>query len=85
MPRSLNVRKLRVSEIRQFHELLDQELSTRQRDVLKFFLLYAAGMEAVAIARAVSSHVNIIYSDLQAFERYGVEFIRQQLYGGAHY
>jgi len=40
-------------------------------------------MEAVAIAQAVSSHVNTIYSDLQAFEHYGVECIRQRFYGGA--
>ncbi len=40
-------------------------------------------MEALTIAQALGSHVNTIYSDLQAFERYGVECIRQQLYGGA--
>jgi transposase len=40
-------------------------------------------MEALTIAQALDSHVNTIYSDLQAFEHYGVECIRQRLYGGA--
>ncbi len=83
MPRSLKIRKLRISEIRQLYELLEQDLSTRQRRRAEALLLYSAGMEAVAIAQALGSHVNTIYSDLQAFERDGIECIRQRLYGGA--
>jgi transposase len=83
MPRSLKIRKLHISEIRQLHELLEQDFSTRQRRRGEVLLLYSAGMEALTIAQALGSHVNTIYSDLQAFERDGVECIRQRLYGGA--
>ena len=83
MPRSLKIRKLHISEIRQLHELLEQDFSTRQRRRAEVLLLYSAGMEALTIAQALGSHVNTIYSDLQAFERSGVECIRQRLYGGA--
>ena len=42
-------------------------------------------MEALTIAQALGSDVNTIYSDLQAFECYGIECIRQRLCAGAHY
>lgn len=83
MSRSIKIRKLRISEIRQLHELLEQDLSARQRRRAEVLLLYSAGMEALTIAQALGSHVNTVYSDLQAFERYGVACIRQRLYGGA--
>jgi predicted ArsR family transcriptional regulator len=69
MPRSLKIRKLHISEIRQLHELLEQDFSTRQRRRVEVLLLCSAGMEALTIAQALGSHVNTIYSDLQTFER----------------
>lgn len=83
MPRSLNVRQLRASEIRQLHEILESELSARQRRRAEVLLLSAAGLEAGTIARTLDRHVNTIYADLRAFERAGVACVYQPLQGGA--
>lgn len=83
MPRSLKVRKPRPSEIRQLHEALEQELTARQRRRAEVLAMSAAGLEAADIARALDIHVNTVYSDLQAFDRYGLGCLHQRLYGGA--
>ena len=46
-------------------------------------VFYAAGLEGVDIARALDIHVNTVYSDVRAFERYGVDCIHHRLRGGA--
>jgi transposase len=45
--------------------------------------MYAAGLEAADIARALALHVNTLYSDLQGFDRDGLDWIHQRLPGGA--
>ena len=83
MPRSLRVRQWRASEIRQLHEVLESELSARQRRRAEVLLLHAAGVEASTIARMLDSHVNTVYADLRAFEREGLACVAQPLRGGA--
>jgi transposase len=79
----VKVRKPRAAEIRQLHAAQEHDLTARQRRRAEVLMLYAAGMEAATIAQALDSHVNTIYSDLRAFERDGVDCIRQRLRGGA--
>jgi transposase len=83
MPRSLTTRKPRTGEVRQLHSLLEDELTARQRRRAEAIVLHAAGLEAAEIARALEVHVNTVYSDLQAFEPFGVASVRQRLRGGA--
>ena len=83
MPRSLKTRKLRTVEVRQLHSMLEDELTARQRRRAEAIVLHAAGLEAAEIARALEVHVNTVYSDLRAFERFGVASVRQRLRGGA--
>ena len=83
MSRFLTVRKPRRAEIDQLHAALEEDLTARQRRRAEVLVLYAAGLEALDIARALDIHVNTVYSDVRAFERQGVECIRDRLRGGA--
>ena len=83
MPRSLTVRKPRPAEVRQLHDILEQELNARQRRRAEVLVLYAAGLQAADIASALAIHVNTVYADLRRFERDGLDCIHQRLYGGA--
>ena len=83
MPRPLTVRKPRRAEIHYLNTVLEQELTARQRRRAEVLVLYSAGMEGVDIARALDIHINTVYSDVRAFERYGVDCIHHRLRGGA--
>lgn len=83
MPRSLTVRKPRPSEIRQLHDVLEGELTARQRRRAEVLVMYAAGLEATDIAHALDIHVNTVYSDLRNFDRCGLDCLHQRLHGGA--
>ena len=83
MLRLLTLRKRRAADIRQLHEALENDLSPRQRRRAEVLLLYAAGVDAVTIARLMDIHINTVYADRRAFERQGVNCVYQRLRGGA--
>ena len=83
MSRSLTGRKPSRSEIHQLFAALEQELTARQRRRAEVLVLYAAGMEAAAIAYALSCHVNTVYADVRAFHRWGLACLHHHLHGGA--
>jgi len=83
MPRSLTVRKPRRAEIDYLNTVLEQELTAGQRRRAEVLVLYAAGLEGTDIAQALDIHVNTVYSDIKAFERYGLDCVHQRLRGGA--
>ena len=83
MPRPLTVRKPSRTEIDYLNTVLEEELTARQRRRTEVLVLYAAGLEGVDIARALDIHMNTVYSDVRAFERYGVDCIHHRLRGGA--
>ncbi len=71
MSRSVQVRLPKPAEIRQLRALEEGASSPRQWRRAAALLLYATGMEAVEIARALAVHPNTIYTDLHAFDRQG--------------
>ena len=83
MPRPLTVRKPRRAEIDYLNTVLEQELTARQRRRAEVLVLHAAGLEGTDIARALDIHVNTVYADLKAFERYGLDCVHRRLRGGA--
>lgn len=83
MSRSLRGRKPSPAEIRQLFAAFEQELTARQRRRAEVLVLYAAGMEAAAIAHALACHVNTVYADVQAFDRCGLACLAHPLQGGA--
>lgn len=83
MPRPLTVRKPHRTEIDYLNTVLEQKLTTRQRRRAEVLVLYAADLEGTDIARALDSHVNTVYSDVKAFERYGLDCVHHRLRGGA--
>ena len=83
MPRPLTVRKPRRSEIDYLNTMLEQEITAGQRRRAEVLVLYAAGLEGTDIARALAIHVNIVYADLRAFERDGLDGVHHRLRGGA--
>ncbi len=83
MPRPLTVRKPHRAEIDYLNTVLEQKLTTRQRRRAEVLVLYAAGLEGTDIAWALDSHVNTVYSDVKAFERYGLDCVHHRLRGGA--
>jgi transposase len=83
MPRSLSIRKPKTPEIRQLHQLLTGALNGCQRRRVEAILLYAVGLEAVAIAAALKVHPNTIYADLHAFGQHGVNAVHQLCAPGA--
>ena len=72
MPRALLVRRPTRREVRRLHDLLADELPPRQRRRAEAVLLYAAGLEAAAIAAALGAHANTIYADIHAFGSTGL-------------
>ena len=83
MPRSLKMRKPRTVEVRQLHLALEDDLTARQRRRAEAIVLHTAGLGAAEIARALEVHVNTVYSDLWAFDHFGIASVRQRLRGGA--
>jgi transposase len=83
MPRPLTVRKPRRSEIDYLNTVLEEEITAGQRRRAEVLVLYAAGLEGNDIARALNIHVNTVYADLRAFERYGLDCVHHRSYGGA--
>jgi hypothetical protein len=83
MPPPLTVRKSGRTEIDYLNTMLEEELTARQRRRTEVLVLYAAGLEGVDIALALDIHMNTVYSDVRAFERYGVDCIHHRLRGGA--
>jgi transposase len=83
MSRSLTIRKPRAAEIHQLHNLLEGQLKAWQRRRAETILLYTTGMTAVEIAQVVEVHPNTIYSDLRAFDRYGLPCVQQARSKGA--
>lgn len=83
MSRSLTGRKPSAAEIPQLFAALEQDHTARQRRRAEVLVLYAAGMEAAAIAQAIGCHVNTVYADVQAFDRCGLACLQHPLQGGA--
>jgi transposase len=83
MSRSLSVRKPRFSERRQLHRLLEQPLQAWQRRRAETLLLHLAGVSARDIARILEVHPHTTYADLGAFQRQGLDSIRQPRRQGA--
>jgi transposase len=83
MSRSLTIRKPRAAEIRQLHNLFEGQLKAWRHRRAEAILLYTMGMTAVEIAQVVEVHPNTIYSDLRAFNRYGLTCVQQARSKGA--
>lgn len=83
MPRSLKIRKPTPAEVRQLQTMLESESTPRQLRRAEALVLYAAGLEANEIARALDVHINTVYSDLRAFDLRGVACVRERMQGGA--
>lgn len=81
MPRSLKVRRPRAADIRRLQATLEDWPQPTQRRRAEVVLLYAAGLEATAIAQALAAHPNTIRADLHAFDRDGFRAV--QALGGA--
>src|SRR5437773_2780413 len=77
MSRSLIIRKPRTTELCQIHRLLEDKLQSWQRRRAEALVLYAAGLDARAIAHLLGVHRNTIYTDLHAFEQRGLATLRQ--------
>ena len=83
MSRSLKIRKPRATEVQQLQVVIEDEVSARQRRRAEAIVLYAAGVQAVEIAKALGVHIKTVYADLQAFGVLGVACVRERLRGGA--
>jgi len=83
MSRSSTVRKPRSLELRQLHHLLEGSLHDWQRRRAETLLLHAAGVAAHDIARLLEVHPHTTYADLWAFQRHGLDSIRQSRRQGA--
>jgi transposase len=84
MGRALKTRKPRATEVRRLLAAVEEEaLRPRQKRRAEALLLYADGMSAVDMARALGVNVNTVYTDLQAFDRDGIACIRRRISGGA--
>jgi transposase len=79
----LKIRKPSPAEVRQLQTVLESESTSRQLRRAEVVVLYAAGLDAVEIARALDVHINTVYSDLRAFNTLGVACARQRMRGGA--
>jgi len=75
--RSLNIRKPTATQLRIVHRLLQEPLRPWQRRRAETLVLFAAGHHATDIARLLEVHVNTTYADLHAFQRDGVQSLRQ--------
>src|SRR3954454_24321960 len=83
MSRSLTIRKPRAAEIHQLHNFLEGQLKAWQRRRAETILLYTTGMTAVEIAQAVQVHPKKIYSDLRAYDQYGLAHVQRARSKGA--
>lgn len=84
MGRALKTRKPGASDVRRLLAAVeDEDLRPRQKRRAEALLLYADGMCAVDIARALGVNVNTVYADLQAFARDGIACIHHRMGGGA--
>jgi transposase len=84
MGRSLKTRQPRATEVRRLLAAVEEEdLRPRQKRRAEALLLYADGMSAIDIARALGVNINTVYADLQAFDRDGIACIRHRIGGGA--
>jgi transposase len=79
----LTGRKPSPAEIHQLFAALEQDLTARQRRRAEVLVLYAAGMEAAAIAQALACHVNTVYAAVHAFDCGGLACIHHRLRDGA--
>lgn len=64
MSRSLKIRKPRATEVQQLQVVIEDEVSARQRRRAEAIVLYAAGLQAVEIAKALGVHIKTVYADL---------------------
>jgi transposase len=83
MSRFLTIPKPRPLQLHKIHGLLEEPLHSRQRRRAEAILLYAAGLDAQAIARLLRVHGNTIYADLHAFQQEGVAAVQQPPAAGA--
>jgi len=83
MGRSLTIRKPRKTQVRKLHLVLEEELESWQRRRAEAILLYAAGLNAIEIARALEVHINTVYNDLRAFQQYGLDAVEKSRSVGA--
>jgi transposase len=84
MGRSLKTRKPKMIDVRRLLTALEEEdLRPRQKRRAEALLLYAEGMSAIDIARALGANINTVYADLQAFDRHSIACIHPRIGGGA--
>src|SRR5215468_8502781 len=83
MSRSSTVPQPRSNQLRTIHRLLETPLQAWQRRRAETLVLHAAGVAAADIARLLAVHVHTTYADLHAFQRLGLDAIRQPRRAGA--
>jgi transposase len=79
----MKVHRPTPADVRRLGEWLEDLTDARQRRRAEALILYAAGLDAVTIADALSVHPNTIYTGVQAFEHDGLSAVRQLQRGGA--
>lgn len=84
MGRFLKTHKPGAADVRRLLAAIEEEdLRPRQKRRAEVLLLYAEGMSAVDMARALGVNVNTVYADLRAFDRHGIACIHHRIGGGA--